>query len=105
MKYPVTLLYSDDAPDVWEIVTARGDCIHAPELAGMYNKLVSQYNALYHELAEYLPYAAPGVAVDNDFDCIDHCNCPAMNERCRELPCVDCDLNAVSIPMGTHEHG
>jgi hypothetical protein len=97
MKYPVNLMFSDDAPDMWEIVTNKGDHIYTPELAGMYNKLVSQYNTLYHELAEYIPYAAPDVPVDTspaNREVVDHTICADFHDDCLEgHPCADCDLN------------
>jgi hypothetical protein len=76
-----------------------GEPIDPLRLSVAYNTLVEKYNNLYHELAEYLPYASPDMPVDagdQNPDAMLHERCADFKtDLCLINPCPDCDLSLV----------
>lgn len=98
MKKPVRIEYNPKFLD-WGVFLEDGTAVTLHEMAAMYNRLVTKYNTIYDELAEYIPYAAPDMPVDTspaNPDAILHDKCPNYDagiNGCLTYACPDCDLN------------
>lgn len=94
MKPKIEWRYSDQLLEGW--YECNGEQVHACDLIGMYNELIDNYNAIYHELAEYIPYAAPAAVAKVNLK--NHLRCSAfIDADCHKEPCSDCDLNEVPV--------